>query len=128
MNLATRCSGRHFFRERWIDRTAINPKRTRTEEIQKSIDAQSCLFDRVRVSQHGEEHVHLSGKFRQRISKFSAGTEQRLCFGASAIEQNQTMALLLQVRRHPTSHDAQTNKSNFHSISFRHAAVTNSGW
>src|SRR5207253_10672332 len=89
MNLAARCFGGHLLRERRIDRTAIDPKCVWPKMIQKSSGAQTCLFDRVWMSQHREQHVHFSGKFCRRISESSAWAEQGLGFGASAIEQNQ---------------------------------------
>src|SRR6266498_2692418 len=79
------------------------------------------------MSQHCEHHVDLFGEFCRRIRKCSAGTEQRLRFGASAIEKDQRVAVLLQIRRHTTPHYAQTDESNFHFHSFSHVAVTNSG-
>ena len=65
MNLATRCFGSHLLGERRIDRTTIDPKCIWPKVIQKSIDAHSCVFNRVRMSQHCEQHVHLFGEFRR---------------------------------------------------------------
>src|SRR4029077_18819660 len=59
MNLSARCFGGHLFRERWINRTAIDPERVWLETIQKSVRAQGCLFDRVRMGQHCEKRLHL---------------------------------------------------------------------
>src|SRR5438067_333331 len=69
-------------------RETVRPQACRAGS-QKSIDTQSCLFDRVRMSQHREQHVDLFGEFSRGFGKCSAGTEQRLCFGASAIEHDQ---------------------------------------
>src|SRR5438270_8111348 len=63
MNLSARCFGGHFLRERWINRTAIDPECVWPEMIQESVRAQSCLLDRVRMGQHCEQHVHLFGEF-----------------------------------------------------------------
>jgi hypothetical protein len=60
----------------------------------------------------------LLGEFCRRIGKYSAGAEQRLCFSASAIEHDQWVSVLLQIRRHTTPHYAQSDKSNFHFHSF----------
>src|SRR3982074_434999 len=51
--------------------------------------AQRRLFDGVGRRQHREQHVDLLGYLCRRIGKCSARTEQRLCFGASAIEHDQ---------------------------------------
>src|ERR1700693_5004390 len=126
MNSAACRFGGHPLGERRIDRTAINPKRVWRKKIQKSIGAESGLFDCFRMSQHREEHVYLFGEFYRGTGESSTRAKQRLCFGASTIEHDQTMSLLLQVRRHPASHDAQTNESNSHFPSFHHAAVINS--
>jgi len=55
---------------------------------QESLFAQRRLFDRVGMSQHGVEHVHLSGECCRGFSKCSARAEQRLCFVAGAIEDD----------------------------------------
>src|SRR5437870_13774999 len=46
-NIAARCFGDHFLRERRIYRAAIDPNCMWPEVIQKSIIAQSCLLDRA---------------------------------------------------------------------------------
>src|ERR1700757_4962074 len=78
------------------------------------------------MSQHREQHIHLFSEFCRGIRKCSMGAEQGLGFGASAIEHDQRVPMLLQIRRHAASHYSQTNESNFHSC-FLPPAVTNSG-
>jgi hypothetical protein len=65
---------------------------------------------------------------RWRFREGCTFVQQRLCLGASAIEHDQRVAMLLQVRRHAAPHNAQPNKPDFHSYSFRQTAMTNSGW
>src|ERR1700757_1806826 len=78
------------------------------------------------MSQHREQHIHLFSEFCRGIRKCSMGAEQGLGFGASAIEHDQRVPMLLQIRRHAASHYSQTNESNFH-FCFLRPAVTNSG-
>ena len=59
-----------------------------------------------------------SASFAGESENVPQGPEQRLCFGARAIEDDQCVALLLQIRCHSTPHDAETDKSNFHLVPF----------
>src|SRR4030095_8127397 len=81
----------------------------------KSVFTQGRLLNRVGMCEHREDHFHLRNQSGGGVGPSRAISHQRGRLFTSSIEDDEGVATLLQVSRHTAPHDAETDKTNFHS-------------